>query len=346
MEVELRVTNLCNLRCKHCYIDAGIKDSSTPRIIWDETVIDLVTEFLAVLVERITLNNVSSKILIKFSGGEPMLLGAKKLAYFSEKLSKNVTYSCIGIVSNFLGYNSEIGRIAKEYNWVVFASYDPVVRYGSNLKIEAFFQRKVKQALDDGLDVILSVVMTKELFKMDILQYAKNLGVSKVYFAPYVSTGRGKEAADYLRPTREEVVEYIKGFYSFERDIKIIPFDDFAKVYSDFIETGIGSIECWSDCYNDFGINPDLTVTSMGMCFDRGYVYGRVYRPVEKAVEEVISSRNRLEFMKYKLFSNKKCLECEFFRFCRGGCLSYEKHSYVRECRGLKSLLEFLKKKN
>jgi len=345
MEVELRVTNLCQLRCRHCYINAGVREGNVQKIIWDEAIIDLVTEFLKVLVEKITSNNLSSKVLMKFSGGEPMLLGAKRLAYFSEKLSKNVTYSCSGIVSNFLNYNSEIGKIAKEYNWVVFASYDPVVRFGRNSEIEVLFQRKVKQALEDGLDVILSVVMTKELFKTDILQYARSLGVSKIYLAPYVQTGRGKEAANYLCPSREEVVEYIKHFYSFERDIKIIPFDDFAEMYNEFIETGKGSIECWSDCYNDFGINPDLSITSIGMCFDGGYEYGRVYRPVEEAVEEVISSHNRIEFMKYKLFSDKKCLRCEFFGFCRGGCLSYEKHSYVSECRGLKSLLEFLKGK-
>lgn len=343
MEIEFRVTNLCQLQCEHCYIDAG-KRSSRSRIIWDKDIIDKVVDFTAELVDFIFDNDRTGKVMLKFSGGEPMLLGAKMLSYFSDRISSKVKFTVLGIVSNFLSYNKDIGKVAKDYNWIVFASYDPDIRFRGNKYLESVFERKVKEALDDGLDVILSVVMTRNLFNFDVLDYALNLGISTLYLAPFVSTGRGLFAGRSLKPSREEVVELIKLLYKARRDrkIKLLPFDDVREAYYSLRMTGYGSIECWSECFNDFGINPDLTVTSLGMCYEKGCFYGKIGKNVKESVFSIVNSSDRLGFMKYKLFGEKQCIGCKFYSFCRGGCLSYEKHESSSECRGLFSLLEFL----
>ncbi|MEM4140989.1 MAG: radical SAM protein [Nitrososphaeria archaeon] len=342
MEVEFRVTNLCQLNCEHCYIDAGRHQGS--KIIWDKEIIDRVVDFTEGLVELISSRDKTGKVMLKFSGGEPMLLGAKMLSYFSDRISSKLKFTVLGIVSNFLSYNKDIGKIAKEYNWIVFASYDPDIRFKEKRYLESVFERKVKEALDDGLDVILSVVMTRSLFKFDILNYALNLGVSTLYLAPYVSTGRGFFAGRYLRPSREEVVEFVKLLYRMRgtQNIKLLPFDDIEEAYRSLRMIGYGSIECWSECFNDFGINPDLTVTSLGMCYEKGCFYGKIGKDVRESVFNIVNSPDRLNFMKYKLFGNEQCTGCKFYSFCRGGCLSYEKHEFSSECRGLFSLLEFL----
>lgn len=343
MEVEFRVTNLCQLQCEHCYINAG-KQSSKDRIIWDKDIIDVVVDFTSELVNFVFDRDNTGKVMLKFSGGEPMLLGAKMLSYFSDRIYSKVKFTVLGIVSNFLSYNKDIGKVAKDYNWVVFASYDPDIRFRGNRYLESVFERKVKEALDDGLDVILSVVITRNLLNFDILSYALNLGVPTLYLTPFASTGRGFFAGERLKPSREEVVELIKSLYKVrgDRKIKLLPFDDVKEAYHSQRITGYGSIECWSECFNDFGINPDLTVTSLGMCYEKGCFYGKIGRNIRESVFSVINSPNRLGFMEYKLFGEKRCIDCKFYSFCRGGCLSYEKHGFNNECRGLYSLLEFL----
>ena len=342
MEFELRPTNLCQLRCDHCYI------SSSPRkggIIWDRVIIDRVLKFMTLLVERMYILG-PYKLSVRITGGEPLLLGSEKLEYLLTGLREKFGSISLGITSNFLLYDRQVKDLVKRYNLIVYASYDPEIRFKKKEQ-QILWEKKIKKALDDGINLVIGITMTREVTRKreSLLEYLELLGVDKVYFAPYSSTGRGKEKANVLCPTREEIVDFVKWFLENASSIEVYPFKDMRIQYETFKKTGRGNIECWSDCWNDFGINPDLSVTSVGMCWENCY-YGKIGSDIEKSVDEIFSSPARIDFQKAKLFGKSECFSCEYYDFCRGGCLSMEKHHFKKECRGLKSLMDYLIKGN
>ncbi len=61
--VALNLTRRCNLRCAHCYLDAGARDIGNPS--------ELATAEVLALLDRIAL--LSNEILVVLTGGEPLL---------------------------------------------------------------------------------------------------------------------------------------------------------------------------------------------------------------------------------------------------------------------------------
>lgn len=336
MEVELRVTDRCQLRCEHCYVDA----KQGRGIMWDIQDFSVVSDFISAYMDCLGARERTDKISVRISGGEPLLLGFKKLEKLSEEILKKIEPVTLGIVSNFLSYTSDIGKVAKDFNWVVFTSYDPGIRFHRK-ELESLWIRNVHRALSEGLEVIVSVVLTRKCLESNVVSYLKGIGFRKIYFAPFASSGRGEVSGSYLKASREEIVDFIINLLENEKEMKLIPFTDLRDRYISFLRSGKGKAECWSDCWNDIGINPDFTVTSIGMCWGDPY-YGRIERGnIRNSVHSIINSRNRLAFMKAKLFGLNECISCEYYGFCRGGCMSMDKHPSRGECRGLKRLLDY-----
>jgi len=342
VEFELRVTNMCQLKCEHCYLSAG---EGVKGIIWSLSEFEAVANFIAEVVEQTDAYRYTDEINVRFSGGEPTLLGAKNLAIFSEKIYRKLPSVTLGIVSNFLSFTDDFISVAREFNWSVFASYDFGIRFPAGAKgfyLESLWRKRVEKAVNGGIRVILSVTLTKKAIEQadELVSLIRDLGIAGVYFAPFAFSGRAVSVYGELCPSREEVVDFVLNFLENNRGVKMLPFSDIGKRYVDFLRTGKGGCECWSDCFNDFGINPDLTVTSIGLCYQENF-YGKIDKNrISESARRIINSESRRKFMEAKLFSDRKCLECEHYLFCRGGCFSFERHPFTRECRGLKTLLD------
>lgn len=343
MEVELRVTNACQLTCKHCYVDAG--PNPKQKIFWDKSTFDSVYEFLRHLKNLIATND--GKVSLRISGGEPLLLDFEVLKYAVEKANAVLNFPSFGLITNFLAFNEDVYRLCKENGFIVFVSYDPVVRF-ENQNVERFWEDKVKKFVPKDPNLyVASVVVTKLLQKFNVVERLSNLGFKTVYLAPLATSGRGRRVYEALSVSREEYVRLVSSILdeAKKRTVKVIPFDDFKFAYEKHLiqKQYYSGIECWGECYNDFGINPDLSVSMLGLCFSEK-PYGFVEKGnEEESAKKIWLSELRKEFTKAKL-TRTECFGCEYYSFCRGGCFTVARMPYKKECQGLKSLLKnFLK---
>ena len=83
--IYLKVTNACNLKCKHCY-NACMNDCS----FMANEVLDKAKTFIM----RFAQNNKNSTINVQLHGGEPCLYDVKKLiAFVDDAKADNIKYS-------------------------------------------------------------------------------------------------------------------------------------------------------------------------------------------------------------------------------------------------------------
>jgi len=191
-------TYRCNLRCKHCYEDAGVLRSGPTN--------ELTTDEKYHVLEELDKNHVPT---IFFSGGEPLM--AADFWELAEAAKKRGFY--LSIASNgTLFANKENAARAKEigfgYIAVSLDAADPK-KHDEFRGVPGMWERAVqgiKNLNDVGITTVIQFTLTKynkdELPKMFKLQ--KEIGAYKVIVYNYIPVGRGDMDMDITPEEREE----------------------------------------------------------------------------------------------------------------------------------------------
>ncbi len=183
-EIVWDFTYQCNLRCKHCYEDAGVK--KRPELSTDEAeqVLD-------------TLSNLAGIGLpaLSFSGGEP--LARKDFFELAAYAKKRIGY--VSIASNGTLITKDNARKIRDagVDYVEISLDGPTAQVHDEFRgITGAFEMTmegVKNCLEEGLDTCIATVLHRdnitELHKM--IELAKHLDVRFMHFN-YIPTGRAK----------------------------------------------------------------------------------------------------------------------------------------------------------
>jgi radical SAM protein with 4Fe4S-binding SPASM domain len=219
-EIVWGVTYQCNLRCKHCYENAGQR---RPELSTDEAkqVLDKLSKLSGIGLPALSL-----------SGGEP--LARKDFFELAAYAKKRVGY--VSIASNGTLITRDNARRIKDvgvdYVEISIDGATPSL-HDSFRGIPGAFERAlegVKNSIDAGVDTCIATVLHRDnVNELDkLLGLAKDLGTRFMHFN-YIPTGRAKAHVELdLTPTqRYEVLETIGkeilGLYmqKKEEDIKI-----------------------------------------------------------------------------------------------------------------------------
>lgn len=183
--VYIRLTNACDLRCRHCSVDAGTR---LKQELSKQSFLDVIDQAYEMMVPSLT-----------FTGGEPMLVEylPDLITYASEKPMR------VALMTNGYSINADRARMLKGCNLAhVNVSLD-----GANEKthdrfrgVPGAFQRAV-QALrlfkDLGMYVETTTVVhpgnANEI--QDILKMGRVWGLNAMKFLPIVPFGRGARSA-------------------------------------------------------------------------------------------------------------------------------------------------------
>jgi radical SAM protein with 4Fe4S-binding SPASM domain len=180
--VSLEMTYACNLRCKHCYVEAGAKQDG-----------ELNTTEMLGLLEKLKAAGIKE---INVTGGEPLVRNdIFEILDYSFSNFKTV------LLTNGYGINEGIGqKLSKYRNMLVQLSLD-----GANAKthdhlrgIDGSFDR-VLNAMEllskNGLRAVASMTVTS--FNLDqiedVLKIAKENGAIRFRAGPIIPSGRAKE---------------------------------------------------------------------------------------------------------------------------------------------------------
>ncbi|MEM3703441.1 MAG: radical SAM protein [Candidatus Bathyarchaeia archaeon] len=184
-EVVWNFTYRCNLKCKHCYENAG--ESRLPELSTDEAkhVIDVLSKIAGVGLPALS-----------FSGGEP--LAREDFFDLAAYAKKRIPYISIASNGTLLTKDNvkKIKDVGVDYVEISIDGASPNV-HDEFRGIHGAFERAiqgVKNCIEEGVDTCIATVLHRDnLAEAEkILQMAKQLGVRFMHFN-YIPTGRAKK---------------------------------------------------------------------------------------------------------------------------------------------------------
>jgi len=356
IEVEIRLLDECNFNCMHCYADATVfrGDIASLPFYSEEYLrnfMEKLREFLLVLNAEY-LKQWPLYLVVSLMGGEPLLIGIEKFRMVMNAVFKTfaqggsdgfllekVTTSTNGILINekwLSFFREERGRLS------VAMAYDfGPVRFTSS-SAERKWKEVYKVVRGEGIDVTVNVVLTRYIPEPEVfVNFLEKNGIDSVDLSPFLPVGRGRKFADVLKLSCSEITAYYKKFLDVLRGKPFsVRFDTFGNlpVYLEKFKSRLNTevhLNGWGQCWNKVIV--DLKGNVFLEC-SYPQALCNIFDPL--AVYKMRVSEFFTGFLREKLYRNQ-CLECEFYNFCRGGCVALT-CCEDSECRGLKTLLNYI----
>lgn len=286
--LELKITDICNLNCKHC--------------LWTpEDHPHKETNYHAI-VNYITDHKEIKKIGI--TGGEPLLDECN--INFILRLKDSFPDIKFLLVTN-LCYPLNYARKNLLYEFSeIQTSFDTHIRFG-NIKNLLYWRRNIKLLLKMGIHIRVSICITKYLVNQDPKRYAKffhHLGAYSYSFINLFDVGRTHKNLNELMPERKEYHDWVDKvidmddskceFFNFVMDNK------FGCDYKDSIAMDVDGTPMHCMCYEkkdqDCTVSPEcLSCNQFSDCGGRCAVTPCIYYNKEqykKIRDKVIRSGN------------------------------------------------------
>lgn len=278
-EVTIKLTNRCNLQCRHCCVSAG------PCIEAEELTTD---EWKAVLDQLAELNIIG----LVFSGGEPLI--RKDLLELAEYAKKNVT-THLGLMSNATLITEELAPKLVD----LFESFSFSIDGVSEESVSPIRGKGTFTATMRGIELMkkyhmgnyslsFTIVKQNEKYQDEFYEFATKLGATPMKRALSI-VGRAKENLDLI-PDEDRYA--LHATFSVEKNRKYYP-DEMPRCIScgaferKFLISEIGEVyPCPALEINEFALGNVREISNIGQFFlqkdyksTKGYAFFRKMHP-------------------------------------------------------------------
>jgi radical SAM protein with 4Fe4S-binding SPASM domain len=220
--IQWHITNLCNLRCKHCYQEDFSKNS------------DLEWKGLKQVSDHIlaTLSEWDRKACIHLTGGEPLL--KEELFNLLQYLDPKTEIEELGIITNGLLLSREVVKRLSAFPKLkkIKISLDGAdAEAHDSIRQKGVFE-KVIQSLpmikqENRFEIILMSTVMKRNYRSlpSLIRLCQNLGVDGLILERFIPLGRGKTFMNEVleKDQWRELVEILMEFFSMKVDEDDIP---------------------------------------------------------------------------------------------------------------------------
>jgi len=308
--VYLELTNLCNLRCLHCYNESG-PNGALPEVDWQQIVAQL--KRLGVLILVLT-------------GGEPLMYPGLPILMETIK-AQGMAFA---LFTNAFALTAE--RLAEMQSCrpeILCISLDGATAATHDyIRGRPCFDRiikRVRQAVDAGFRVRLGAVLYRHNINevADLLRLASELGVAELRMETFMAWGRGLGNMDLQVPFRKvrqiatTVTEAANQLVAEDRYLPRLHFDGIACLGSkcdtqDIVYPfcGVGREICL--------IQPNGDVIPCALLRDSHFVAGNV---LEHSLEDIWENSPVFGALRrHELADIPRCRTCTHMSTCRGGC--------------------------
>ena len=307
IDVIVKASDSCNLRCKYCYnASRGFSSRLLP--------IEKLEKLFSILTSEF------DEIDVVWHGGEPLCAGEeyfKKAMELEEKLtfSKGVNF-VNQIQTNGTLINKKWVKFFKKYHFGVGISYDGINndKYRQKGELTLKGMKLLKEA---GIRFgCIAVVGDKDYDLHQNYEFFKKLG-APVVFALMFLEGNAKELD---KPTSKEYADkFIKLF-----DEWIVDKDGTSvRLFDTYIVMALGGR--FRVCENCSCHTKYISINSEGNLFNCGreavmnYPFGNI--DDYSTYKEIFASSGAVNLLKGSIERRNKCKEsCEYFSLCKGGC--------------------------
>jgi len=317
-------TNICNLKCKHCYQSAGKK---LPEELSLSKRLDIIDQLAR-----------EEVLSIAFSGGEPLM--DKDLWPAIEKAKKEDMYVSVATNGTLLTKEiaEKLAKVGIDYVEISLDSVHPQ-KHNEFRGIEGAWKRTVKgiknAVAQKAYQVGLASTITKFNFNEleDLIEFSIKLGTDKFFAFNFIPVGEGKNLIDLdLTPSmREKVLNTLYEYYLEKNVVTLTTCPQYARVCMDNSQ---GSFAASSHYSASKGGKARLLAEFIGGCgVGRAYcaiqpdgiVTPCVYMPIvvgdlkKQTFKEIWTTSPVLEKLRSREDLKGHCGICEYRSAC-GGC--------------------------
>ena len=313
--LQWHITERCNFKCKHCYIERGVKELDTKELF-------LILDQYVDLIKIWELDRNDKVRKLSIGGGEPFL----RNDFFDllERIKENRDmFTSVSIMSNGSLITKDVADKLKEYGVSgVQISLEGTEKINDKIRGKGSFKESIngiKNLMEAGMHVGVSVTVHKENYNdfSNLLQFLKDLGVKSIGAGRLVPIGMGKNL-EILQP------KDLKEFYSFimgkkkELEREGVCLSTHCSDSLWFIEDQNHETHGCSAGYDSFSILPDGDVVP---CRRLPIKVGNV---LEKGMFDIWYTSKILWDIRNKA-KIPECGKCKFFEKCLGGarCVAY-----------------------
>jgi radical SAM protein with 4Fe4S-binding SPASM domain len=224
--IQWHITNLCNLRCKHCYQEDFSKDN------------DLEWAGLKKISDNIlaTLQEWGKKACIHLTGGEPLL--KPELFPLLNYLDRSPLVEELGIITNGLSFDQEWVERLSSFSKLkkIKISLDGAdAETNDSIRQKRTFEKVIKNLSlfkrEDLFEIILMFTVMKRNLKSVPLffQFSKDLNVNGFIIERFIPWGRGRERMEEVLNGKdwEELIKTLSDLFAIEEENTLLPYQAF-----------------------------------------------------------------------------------------------------------------------
>lgn len=320
----------CNIDCKYCFYKklCHTRESYSKGRMSDEILEKLISQACAYA---------DGLVSFAFQGGEPMLAGIEvfqKAAALQQKYSRKGLRIENTIQTNGVLIDREWAQFFAEHDFLVGISLDGPRKIHDAYRTDANGNPTFTRIMN-GIALLreyggrfnIATVVTEELAHQAayLYKFYKRNNFSYVQLIPcmgnsWETDGKIAEAENefsvrpgsYGRFLSEMFDLWYPDFCAGE-DMEIRTFSNLAQMAAGYPAEECGMNGCCS-CY--FVVEADGSVYPCDFYCTDAYCLGTVEEPFEELLKKNIVG----EFIEYSKRKPKECLQCPYYRLCRGGC--------------------------
>lgn len=307
LNVLIKPTNGCNLRCKYCFSNEYSADKLE------------IKDF-----ERfVKLASKHYNLSIVWHGGEPTLWGYKNFQQANEIIKKYSKRAQIiqCVQSNCVHIDDNLIDFFIENNISIGSSFDGVTNEQTRGCTEKYLST-IEKLKNKGLNVGAICVITKQNINslVDNYNYFKERNQS-LNLRPMINSGEALKNVDIFSVDIEQYIKNLKEllhiwFYDTNCNIKVQPFE----TYLNMLIYKKASVCCYNSCITKWMcLEPNGDITPCNRWFPEEYKYGNI-REI-KSIKQVFKSNGLKNLLVKAIERREKCKsDCEYFDVCNGGC--------------------------
>ena len=224
--IQWHITNLCNLRCEHCY-----QDDFSRRDDLDWVGLKKISDNILT-----TIKEWDKTACIHLTGGEPLL--KPELFDLLNCLDQSPVVEELGIITNGLLFDRDVGRRLSEFSKLkkIKISLDGAdAQTNDSIRGEGTFDRVIQNIplikKENSFEIILMLTVMKRNFKNlpSFINLCQELNLNGFIIERFIPWGRGRERMEDVLKKEEwkELIKMLLDFFSIEEEDSFLPYQAF-----------------------------------------------------------------------------------------------------------------------
>ena len=301
--IYIKLTNGCNLKCKHCYNEIMGNHNSMSKETLDKT-IQWLKDF--------TNTHPNDNVDMSLHGGEPMLYNLDDILYLLDKTSDLNLHWCIttNLVYELSEKHFQIFNQMKPFDKpMIMTSYDfGDLRFQNNQ--ENVWKKNVQMIQSLGISVQPIICVTdyvvKNISPDDFFKFIDDNNIKRFNLERITETGRATE--NKIKPLNSEQNKWLLEIYKEyqNRGDLICPLFESVEQSLNGIFLGCRARKCMERVIT---INPNGFISACPNMANK--CYGTLNN---------IDKEKHCQLIQFEKNIDTKCLICQYYQYCNGDC--------------------------